>query len=529
MYLIYTKSFLKQIAIYILFVLMAGYFIINSMLNEIKEELIVENQKQMLVAAKYLDNTLANRLLSSEEIAEALAVFTPDSRETVEYLRQVKKKSPSISHINVINMKGRIIESTVPTGKGLNVAGREYFQQVLKTEKPYISDIYTSLTTRAKVVSFAVPIKKNGKMVGVLGTVFKLDSLQDNIRQIIKQRGGEMVISVVDGRGRVIYSSNTSHILADLSQFPAVQQALADKTGTSEYFAPIMHQWRLFSFSPLEKAHWGIIVSQPTARVYQLVSYVAVRFLAVVFLLFLPIIFLFSHLFRVDRLRKLEVSEMEREKARTVNELAASVAHEIRNPLTSIRGFMQLLTRNNLPEKAMGYVKIIIDEVDRLEGIIGEFLSFARNKGDAMKICDLQEVLKTTYFLAEGRSTYSKVKVKLEAPDSLRIMGNPSQLQQAFINLCINSIQAMPKGGFLKIRLYQEESKVVVLFSDTGCGMPPEILKKLGEVYFSTKEEGTGLGLAVSYRILSRHSANVFVSSQVGQGSTFRIEFPLVE
>lgn len=526
---IYSQSFLKKVTLCLLFVLVVSYLIINNMLLNIKQDLVEENQRQMLATTDYVDSVLLSCLNSADKTVKALTVLQPRSAKINDYLKEIVKDYPSISHIHLINKNGLVTESSRADWVGLNVKKKLYFQQVMKTGQPYISNIYDSMTVKDRVISIALPIKERGKTVGVLNTVFKLSYLQNNLKQFIRQEDEGMVISIIDGNGIVIYSSNTKHILTDISGFPAVRQALAGKVGTAEYFAPMLQQWRFFSFSPLQKAHWGIIVSQPSKRVYELVSYIALRFTIIVFLLLTPIFLFFSHLFKLEKMREMEIAEMQKEKTRTVSELAASVAHEIRNPLTSIRGFVQLLAKRDLSEKGVSYTKIIIDEIDRLEGIIGEFLSFTKNRNDKKEKCDLRKVLKTTYYLAEGRGSHSQVKVILDTPVSVMINGNMSQLQQAFINFCINSIQAMPQGGILEIKLLEENSKGVVIFSDIGCGMPPEALKRLGEPYFSTKEEGTGLGMAVSYRILKNHGAAILVSSQLEKGTTFRIEFPLLE
>lgn len=497
------------------------------MVGKVKQELEEENRRHLSISVHYLDTILENYLTVLSGQSKVISVFFDNSSALDELLRYTPNRNQEISSVNLIDGQGRIIASSKSWTKGMDLIERSYFQEVLKTGKPYVSNMFINKIDGKNSFSLSVPIIRDGKTVGVLSSVVNLKFLQAKMHETIINKDPDMLLSIIDGTGTIIYSSDPKHNLTNIYKVPIVQEILAGKRVNKEEFAPIRKEWRVFNCAPLQNAHWGIIISQPTSKAYQLAGYITGQVMLVVILLLIPLLTLTYHLLKLEKLRYSELTEMQREKARTVNELAASVAHEIRNPLTSIRGFMQLLVRNNLTEKAKSYTQVVIEEVDRLEGIVGGFLSLAKVEEERLRTCDLREILKVVHALTESRGLYNKVKVILDASKSVFIQGNYSQLKQAFINLAINALDAMPGGGTLKISLFEKQGKGIVVFQDTGCGMSPEVIKRLGNHYFTTKDNGTGLGIAVSYRILNKHGALIQVESEIERGTTFKIIFPL--
>ena len=236
----------------------------------------------------------------------------------------------------------------------------------------------------------------------------------------------------------------------------------------------------------------------------------------------------------------------ERDRLAALGEMAAGLAHEIRNPLGAIKGAAQYLDPGALHEGDAEILQIIVEEVNRLDGVVAQFLDYSRpmSPGASEKLTptDLNDVLARTIKLIEGSLPPN---VRLETsfePELPRILGDAEQLKQVFINLALNAVQAMPDGGRLVVRTRRPRQplelglsdaspryaadQVEVRFADTGAGIPEEAKDRIFIPFYTTKSKGTGLGLAISQRIVKAHGGSIEVQSRFGEGSEFILRFP---
>jgi two-component system, sporulation sensor kinase B len=214
------------------------------------------------------------------------------------------------------------------------------------------------------------------------------------------------------------------------------------------------------------------------------------------------------------------------EKMEVVSQLAASISHEIRNPLTVVKGFIQLLKTPSLSQDAKDrYIQIALDEINRAEAIINEYLTFAKpasNKVERLMVDD--QLRKVIQMLAPMAHMNSIEIVEELQPGS--IVGNIQYFQQCFLNLIKNSIEAMPNGGTLTISSFLHGNHVIITIKDTGVGMTTEQMNRFGEPYFSTKEKGTGLGTMVAVKMIQTMQGTLHIQSEVNKGTTLTITFP---
>lgn len=209
-----------------------------------------------------------------------------------------------------------------------------------------------------------------------------------------------------------------------------------------------------------------------------------------------------------------------------VAELAAGVAHEIRNPLTSIKGFVQLMKLGmSQPE----YFDIMLDEFQRLEGIIHEFLMLAKPQMIQLKPTNLLSLLEHVMKWSETQANIHNIRVQYEFEENiLPIWCDEDKLKQVFINLLQNAMESMPDGGEIVLQVNQcDGNRVSILIADHGCGIPEERMKSLGEPFYSTKEKGIGLGLMISFRIIEEHKGTIQFESEVDKGTTVEVILPL--
>lgn len=214
------------------------------------------------------------------------------------------------------------------------------------------------------------------------------------------------------------------------------------------------------------------------------------------------------------------------DKLSVIGELAAGIAHEIRNPLTALKGFIQLLQSNR--DSSHLYLEVMLSEIDRINLITGELLLLAKPQALDFKIHDLDALLHSVTTLLEPQLNLKNVRIKALYEAGLQITCEEKQIKQVFINIIKNGIEAMPNGGEIVIEVKKtDQDNVLIRFIDQGCGIPAELIRKLGEPFYSTKEKGTGLGLMVSYKIIKEHHGSISIESEVYKGTTVNVMLPL--
>ena len=211
-----------------------------------------------------------------------------------------------------------------------------------------------------------------------------------------------------------------------------------------------------------------------------------------------------------------------------IAQMAAGISHEIRNPMTTVRGFLQLLEQKNEFKEYSSYFHLMIEEIDRANSIITEFLSMGKTKTSDLQMQDLDAIIQDIAPLILIDAFNQDKNVQVDTQDTPPILLNRNEIRQLVINLSRNGLEAMKKGQLLSIKTYKEGDDCVVLaIHNQGKAISPEILEKMGTPFFTTKDSGTGLGLGVCYGIAARHQAKMEVKTTT-DGTTFFVKFPVV-
>ncbi len=234
----------------------------------------------------------------------------------------------------------------------------------------------------------------------------------------------------------------------------------------------------------------------------------------------------------MKEIKSLEARIAQQEHLSALGNLAASVAHEIRNPLNAISMGLQRLKAEFRPtqdeEQYSRFVELMRGEVRRLNGIVEQFLSLARPLDLKLEAVRGDELLRELALLTESDAKSSQVEIRVAAPANLSpVKADRNYLKQVLLNLILNAIQAMPDGGTLTLEAETSRSNLILTVADTGVGIRPDILPRIFEPYFTTKPDGSGLGLSVARRIAQAHGGEVTLESEPGRGSRFRITLPL--
>lgn len=216
------------------------------------------------------------------------------------------------------------------------------------------------------------------------------------------------------------------------------------------------------------------------------------------------------------------------DRLKAVATLAAGMAHEIKNPLTAIKTFTEYLpSRANDPSFIREFERIVSAEVGKVDGIVRQLLEFAKPVPPKLETTNIVQTIDETLHFLHAEFMNHKIEVtKKFSSDNIWIKADKTQLQQVFLNLFLNSIQAMPNGGVLIISaLFESDHIARIRISDTGDGISAKNLPHIFDPFFTTKESGTGLGLAISHGIIKEHGGKVNVDSKLGNGTTFEVTF----
>ena len=216
------------------------------------------------------------------------------------------------------------------------------------------------------------------------------------------------------------------------------------------------------------------------------------------------------------------------EKLALVGQMAAGIAHEIRNPLTSIRGFIQLFQSKYTEDEQ--HFKLVLSELDRINLIVGEFLVLSKPTAVEFKEKEITTLIKDVVTLINTQAIMNNIQIVEEYRSVLpKVVCEENQLKQVFINLLKNAIEAMPNGGIIEVKvLEKDKDKVSIFITDQGMGIPEERIPKLGEPFYTTKEKGTGLGLMTCYKIIENHDGEMNISSKINKGTLVEIILPTI-
>lgn len=224
--------------------------------------------------------------------------------------------------------------------------------------------------------------------------------------------------------------------------------------------------------------------------------------------------------------RELRKEIQRAEKLNTLGELAASIAHEVRNPLTVVKGFLQLMHQEE-KEKNHEYLSLVLSELGRAESIINDYLNFAKPQFEKLEVFQLKNILSEVVMLLEPLAVKQGVQLESSFDSSdFSLYTDRNQLKQALVNIIKNAIEATPEGGMVMIHTASNQYHASVLIADTGKGMTPEQLSRIGTLFYTTKDKGTGLGTSVSLRIIETMNGRVAYDSKPGVGTKVTLTLP---
>lgn len=229
----------------------------------------------------------------------------------------------------------------------------------------------------------------------------------------------------------------------------------------------------------------------------------------------------------ISDVKELQIELRRNERLAALGKMAAGVAHELRNPLSSIKGLTLLLKgKINNDEEGVNTADILVQEVERLNRSIGELLDYARPEKLELKRVDIFDIIEKAVSLIAVDLETAEVSLEMDCAEGYYVKGDKDKLNQVFLNLLLNSLQAVEPKGTIKIQTFRQEEQIVCSIEDDGCGLDEENIAKVFDPYFTTKKDGTGLGLAMSAKIIEEHSGSIEIRSTIELGTMVSVRLP---
>lgn len=529
--LLSPRSKSKSVAVTIITTLVAivSALIINYLHYQYKS--VIANEKEGLaIAANYLDMYFNSRLTGLKFLAASDSIKTLNIDKARHEL-YIASNVLGFRNLVLYDSQGKEIIALSKTPAGSHTENNEIikdtsFQMALEGGS-VVSDIVIKEHIAEAYVYLHVPVfDDHGKVTAILSAHVPTSGIAAGVpREYILDRG---YVFIMDSKGNIVDHPRLLDVYKEHSVFKKqISSMLSDKAGAVVIKSFLDNVDKLFIYTDTVYNNWRVVVAVPVHVVYGKVIAKSLDEGGNILFFILCLVLIYG-VWRQNRQHEHERQQLRMERMTCVNQLAAGIAHEIRNPLTSIKGFIQLMARRNDRPPRAEHLEIIVAEIGRIDNLISEFQMLARPpKEPVFERVNMCKLLRDIAFLMEGQLHGKEAELDMAVPAlGCFAFGDVSQLKQVFINLFKNAVEAVPDRGKVMVAVGRQQGMMEITVTDNGNGIPQEIIDKLGTPFFTTKENGTGLGLSVCYSIVQSHGGKISVSSQAGQGTTFTVLLP---
>ena len=583
-----TRLLLSHILIVSLPLFFTGKVLVDTAQESIEEMILERNLEFAIRTTRFIDLKLETAVDIVVNQAKNLSIYGMNKTSLELAINTIVSDFALFDNLSVLDISGNLIASTsfdekVPFKFSKNGETSPVLATILKG-KTFRTDVYVS-EERLPLLDIGEPIELHGEVFAILYAVVDLKAMWDIVDENIVGESGEAFIFNTNG----VYIAHSDRInVYQKNKFnnEEVIQKVSEKESGTMIYKTSQNIEMVAGYAPIGDYGWGAMIQQPTSeafapanrmrvRVFQfmVLSVILASLLAFFYTRWIvaPVKDLVSGMeqfskgaldYRIQNVGKDEIGALAEnfnemavrlteyqntlkrtERLETLGKLASVLSHEIRNPLNSMVINMQILKRELAKEivnkeKVEKFYGILASEIKRVDQLVQDFLLIARPPKLELEKVAINEIIDEVSMMQVADSLQKGVRIEREYEKTpIHANVDAAKIRQVIVNLVLNAIQAMPGGGRLKIAIkeadkeakYQNklpEKSLLISFSDTGHGIKPEDLNKIFDFYYSTKRDGSGLGLAVVQQIIEEHNGIISVESEVGKGATFNIYLP---
>ncbi|PEY35709.1 histidine kinase [Bacillus cereus] len=450
----------------------------------------------LFVYRDYLDHHIGEAISALEMLSMVVNTETENMTGIEQILRDTDERDKRFSGLYFANKDAFITVASKGLVTPIRVADRSYILEAFKTKKTTVSSVITDRVLGHQAILIATPIfTKDKKASGLLLASLRFDYISSALNAIKPQYHFE----VTDQHGVIFLRDDNNE---------------SSKSHTNTLS------------TPLQKLNWQVSVSPLPIHKTTLYQTVIVECLVTLFLM--TILFLLIQYILLKRQTKLERQQNEIQKIELVGTFAASTAHEIRNPLTGIKGLVTLLKEKHTQEQDQFYFSVIEQEIERINEIVNEFLILGKPTAIIEKKYDVRDILQEVALIIQSEAHLYNIIFTLQLPDHpVHIRCSKDHMKQVILNITKNAIEAMSSGDTLTIQVTSNKEYAQLHIVDTGKGIPKHNQKHLFHPFFTNKDTGTGLGLVICKRIIEMYDGQIVIDSKENKGTTVHIKLPL--
>lgn len=483
--------------------------------HEVEKNVEITKSNAGFIESLILDKVKeAGSLTQSHDLAEL------DTKHLEVTLKSFKTEESQ--DLFIASTEGRILASTRKTtfSQIPEFNKNQYFHRTLSNGSQVASRVRSVFTGEYVVTVYGPIYDSNHEVIGVVGSELPYSFFQKYLGST--KIGDTGSLSLFDQNGYYIYDKvmpdkNNLTLASWFEDVPFVERKSV-REGVMTFYSGVR----------LEKLGWHMVGRQPSSEVTAAGLTILVKDTFVIFMSIIAAAAIW--LYRTSLVNRNKLANRQNaEKLALVGELAAGMAHEIRNPLTTIRGFSQILKNTQAGENHIEIFELIMQSVDHIDQIVKETLLLAKPQQMKITSINLREILEDTISFMMNEAILQDVNLVRELnTQEFLVRGDPFHLKLLLINIIKNSLEATPQHGTVKIKLGPSSGHTAkIMISDTGKGIKPEIIQRIGTPFFTTKSAGTGLGLSVCKRITEEHGGTLTFNSKEGLGTTVVIELPV--
>ncbi|TKC18460.1 ATP-binding protein [Robertmurraya kyonggiensis] len=495
----HKKTIILYIFIVLLPTILGSYYLIHIQSQRKLDERMEEANWVAHIHASHWDKFISDTVTSLEVLSLAAKTLYTDLEDMQPLLERTNQSDPRYGGIYILSIDGQII-----TGSNKIFQKNAFFeidivQEVVRTKDIIISNKEFSLPNDQKVLALAVPILNDkNELIAVSMSLLRVDYVK-NLLNVL-----------TPGAQLLVLNANDEEVMG----FNIKKDDPLDND-----------RWVSV---PIDRIPWNLQVKVPEPDVRNTtMDYI---FIIGAVLILTNILFLLIMYMLLRRQAALEKQENEVQKLELVGTLAASTAHEIRNPLTGIKGLVQLLGEKYDDPTDRLYFSVINKEIERINEIVGEFLILGKPTAQKMHAVDIAKVLNELQPLILSEATLNKIDLIYNPSEQpIFVKCTRDQMKQVILNITRNAFEAMENGGRLTIDLSKKNSTCELMISDTGVGIKDEVIEKIFTPFYTSKETGTGLGLVVCRRILHSFGGKIHITSKENKGTTVKITLPIAK
>lgn len=491
----YNNSLLYIIVV-IIPTLIGVLYYLNDAINRDNQERVEEAKRVASIHERSWDQFISETVASLDILA-LTAMTVLDSPEKLEpLLQRTHWEDSRYGGLYLLSPDGTVIIDSNAHSINADMSKNEYIKEIIKTKDIVISNHQEKLPNGQKVIGIGKPVlNEQGKLTSIIVAHLRIDYVQNIMRLLTP----DTKLSVINPVGEVIMDINMNG-----------SAKFNDDSSVT---------------LPINRLPWSIKVELPQRDTEEIILWALS--VIIFFIIICHILFLFIKYLMLKRQALKEKKENELQKLELVGTLAASTAHEIRNPLTGIKGLVQLLSEKHTNTEDQYYFSVINNEISRINEIVGEFLILGKPTAQKTEIIDLRKIITDIEPLIISEANLNNVRYESFIPKTpMYVDCAKDQLKQVLLNITKNAFESM-KDGQLLIKLTELPSKCQIKITDTGTGIADEDIEKIFQPFYTTKDLGTGLGLVVCKRILESFGGEIYITSKINNGTQVDIFLPI--